>query len=270
MITDEQTNKVYFSEHLTAYKCWRNIETALKEHNVPFGLMPDTKDIWARDFMPIQKGHHSFLGYEYNPDYLQDEQEYITRNVRNCYDFSRKFLTVLDAIIDGGNVIKCGNKIIMTDKLFIENKGKERETFQEYLEELFGCELVIIPWDKEEKYGHSDGMVRYVEPGHVVINHYADFDELLREKIIKALEPHFNQISELHYREYARIKSWAHINFLRVGNIIFVPQMNIASDIMAIEQLQKIYSGCEIVPVEVDGVVKKGGALNCISWNLKE
>ena len=75
MITDEQTNKVYFSEHLTAYKCWRNIETALKEHNVPFGLMPDTKDIWARDFMPIQKGQHSFLGYEYNPDYLQDEQE---------------------------------------------------------------------------------------------------------------------------------------------------------------------------------------------------
>ena len=55
-----------------------------------------------------------------------------------------------------------------------------------------------------------------------------------------------------------------------VGNIIFVPQMNIASDIIAIEQLQNIYSGCEIVPVEVDGVVKKGGALNCISWNLKE
>ena len=37
MITDEQTNKVYFSEHLTAYKCWRNIESALIEHNVPFG-----------------------------------------------------------------------------------------------------------------------------------------------------------------------------------------------------------------------------------------
>ena len=104
----------------------------------------------------------------------------------------------------------------------------------------------------------------------MVINHYADFDELLREKIIKALEPHFKQSSELHYREYARIKSWAHINFLRAGNIIFVPQMNIASYIIAIEQLQNIDNGCEIVPVEVDGVVKKGGALNCISWNLKE
>ena len=41
-------------------------------------------------------------------------------------------------------------------------------------------------------------------------------------------------------------------------------------DSAAIEQLQNIYNGCEIVPVEVDGVVKKGGALNCISWNLKE
>lgn len=270
MITDEQTNKVYFSEHLTAYKCWKNIEIALREHNVPFGFLPGTKDIWARDFMPIQKGQHSFLGYEYNPDYLQNEQEYITRNVRGCYDFSHKYLTVLDAIIDGGNVIKCGNKIIMTDKVFVENKDKDREEFKEYLEEILACELVIIPWDKEEVYGHSDGMVRYVEPGHVVINHYFDFDKSLRMRILNALEPHFDNISELHYGDNARVKSWAHINFLRVGNTIFVPQMGVASDTMAIEQLQDIYSKCKIVPVEVDGVVKKGGALNCISWNIKE
>lgn len=270
MITDEQTNKVYFSKHLTAYKCWRNIETALKEHNVPFGMMSGTKDIWARDFMPIQKEQYSFLAYEYNPDYLREKQDYITRNVRSCYDFSQKYLTVLDAIIDGGNVIKCGDKIIMTDKLFIENKVKGKSDLKEYLQELFGCELVIIPWDKEEEYGHSDGMVRYVEPGHVVINHYADFDEPLRERIIKALEPHFDKISELNYGKSAREKSWAHINFLRVGNTIFVPQMDIASDTIAIDQLQEIYNNCEIVPVEVAGVVKKGGALNCISWNIKE
>lgn len=270
MITDEQTNKVYFSEHLTAYKCWGNIEAALKKHGVAYELMPDTKDIWARDFMPIQKGQHSFLAYEYNPDYLKDEQDYITRNVRGCYDFSRKNLTIADVIIDGGNVIKCGNKIIMTDKLFIENKDKERKALHEYLEEIFACDIVVIPWDTAEDYGHSDGMVRYVEPGHVVINHYADFDESLRTMIIEALEPHFNKISELHYGKNARVKSWAHINFLRVGNIIFVPQMGIASDAMAIEQLQEIYGSCEIVPVEVDGIVKKGGALNCVSWNIKE
>jgi len=137
MITDEQTNKVYFSEHLKAYKCWGNIEAALKKYGVAYGLMPGTKDIWARDFMPIQKGQHSFMSYEYNPNYLKDEQDYITRNVRACYDFSRKYLTVLDAVIDGGNIIKCGDKIIMTDKLFVENKDKERDALKEYIEEVF-------------------------------------------------------------------------------------------------------------------------------------
>ena len=57
MITDEQTNKVYFSEHLTAFKCWRNIETALKEHNVPHGLLPGTNLAWKDiEFMPDVDG----------------------------------------------------------------------------------------------------------------------------------------------------------------------------------------------------------------------
>lgn len=155
--------------------------------------------------------------------------------------------------------------------MFIENEDKDRETLQEYLEELLGCNLVIIPWDREEKCGHSDGMVRYVEPGHVVINNYSDIDEPLRERILKALEPHFEKISELHYGNEARKYSWAHINFLRVGNSIFVPQMGLPSDTIAIEQLREIYRGCDIVPVEeVGSVVKKGGALNCVSWNIKE
>ena len=158
----------------------------------------------------------------------------------------------------------------MTEKLFVENKGKDRETLTEYLEELFACKIVIIPWDTEEKCGHSDGMVRYVEPGHVVINDYGDIDEALRQKLLDALRPHFSKISELHYGDNARKKSWAHINFLRVGNTLFVPQMGIPSDAMAIEQMKDIYQECEIVPVEVDGIVKKGGALNCVSWNIKE
>lgn len=55
MITDDQTNKVYFSEHLRAYKCWKSIKEALLEHEIDFEMLPGTKDIWVRDFMPIQK-----------------------------------------------------------------------------------------------------------------------------------------------------------------------------------------------------------------------
>lgn len=176
----------------------------------------------------------------------------------------------MDVIVDGGNVIKCDEKVIMTDKVFVENKEKDREFLQTVLEESFGCEVVFIPWDRAEKCGHSDGMVRYVEPGHIVINNYADIDEQLRKELLKVLRLHFPKISELQYGKYARMNSWAHINFLRVGNFLLVPQIGIASDTVAIEQLKEIYRDCEVVPCEAKGIVAKGGAFNCVSWNIKE
>lgn len=270
MITDELTNKVYFSEYLKDYKCWKNIKEALHEHEISFEILPGTKDIWVRDFMPIQKDVKSFIGYEYNPDYLKEEQQYITRDVQKCFEFTPNSLMTMDIIVDGGNVIKCNDKVIMTDKVFVENKEKNREFLKTVLEESFGCEVVFIPWDKAEKYGHSDGMVRYVEPGHIVINNYADIDEQLREELLKVLRLHFSKISELQYGKYAQKNSWAHINFLRVGNFLLVPQIGIASDTMAIEQLKEIYRDCEVVPCEAKGIVAKGGAFNCVSWNIKE
>ena len=119
MITDEQTNKVYFSEYLRAYKCWKSIKEALLKHKINFEMLPATKDIWVRDFMPIQKDVKSFIGYEYNPDYLKEEQQYITHDVHNCFEFMHNSLMILDVIVDGGNVIKCDDKVIMTDKVFI-------------------------------------------------------------------------------------------------------------------------------------------------------
>ena len=49
---------------------------------------------------------------------------------------------IMDVIVDGGNVIKCDEKVIMTDKVFVENKEKDREFLQMVLEESFGCEVV--------------------------------------------------------------------------------------------------------------------------------
>ena len=49
--------------------------------------------------------------------------------------------------------------------------------------------------------------------------------------------------------------------------MIFVPQLEIPSDKLAKEQISSIFPDSTIIPVEVKGIVKKGGALNCISWN---
>lgn len=257
---------IYFSKYIKAYKCWNNIKEALEANGVMYGLLPNTKDIWARDYMPAFSGGR-YVFYKYDPDYLQEFKKYITNNIHEVFDFSKDSISKTDLVIDGGNILVCGDKIIMTDKVFVENPNYTREQVVELIEKVFSAKLVIIPWDKEEEYGHADGMVRYVSDNHVLINHYKDIDPVFRLKLLEALKPHFSQISELEYGKAQRSNSWAHINYLQVDNLIFVPQVDIPSDPLAIEQISNVFPNCKVIPVEVKGIVRNGGALNCVSWN---
>ena len=270
VIVPESTSnqKVYFSQHLTAYSCWANIKQALEENGITYGLLPNTKDVWARDYMPAYSNGH-YVSYIYNPDYLQNEKDkkYITDNIPEVFDFSNEDVISTKLVIDGGNVIMCGDKVIMTDKIFVENSSLSKEEVIAEIERAFSAKLVVIPWDKEEEFGHADGMVRYVSENHVLLNQYKDIDPEFRQKLIDALSPYFSEISELEYGKASSSQSWAHINYLQVDNYIFVPQLGIMTDNLALEQISKVFPTSKVVPVEVKGIVKKGGALNCVSWN---
>lgn len=74
MITDNQTSTVYFSD-LLSKKCPilnQHIAEALDENGIHYGYLSETKDIWCRDFMPIQIEEDRFVFYKYTPDYLKD------------------------------------------------------------------------------------------------------------------------------------------------------------------------------------------------------
>ena len=259
--------KVYFSQHLTAYSCWANIKQALEENGITYGLLHKTNDVWARDYLTAYSNGH-YVSYVYYPDYLQNEKDkkYITDNIAEVFDLSNDHVVSTKLVIDGGNVIMCGDKVIMTDKIFHENSSLSKEEVIAEIERAFSAKLVVIPWDKEEEFGHADGMVRYVSDNHVLINQYKDIDPEFRQKLIDALSPYFSEISELEYRKASSSQSWAHINYLQVDNYIFVPQLGIMTDKLALEQISKVFPTSKVVPVEVKGIVKNGGALNCVSW----
>lgn len=257
---------VYFSEHLTAYKCWENIKQSLEENGISYGLLPNTKDLWARDYMPVYSNGH-YVSYVYNPDYLQNDKQYITDNIDDVFDFANDSIVSTKLIIDGGNVILCGDKVIMTDKVLKENSELTKEEIIKEIERAFSAKLVLIPWDTYEEYGHADGMVRFVSDGHILLNQYKDIDPELRQKLLDALSPYFSKISELEYGKVSSTNSWAHINYLQVGKYIFVPQLGIMTDKLAVEQISRIFPDSKVIPVEVKGIVKNGGALNCVSWN---
>jgi agmatine/peptidylarginine deiminase len=268
MITDELTNTVYFSKYLTDYKCYQLLCDEMTARGINHFLLQETKDIWARDFMPIQLSENRYMGYKYNPDYLKNASQYIT-NYANCMPFHPTEWTTTELRIDGGNVIKCANCVIMTDKVLKENPERSHLQILKDLEEVFQTEVVLIPWDTDEPYGHADGMVRYLGGNRVLINNYRDISETFCKSLRGFLEPRF-EVEEITFgKDNQSERTWAYLNYLRVGNVVFLPQLGLKTDALACRQIQNLLPEAEIVPIEVATLPQKGGALNCVSWNVK-
>ncbi len=66
----------------------------------------------------------------------------------------------------------------------------------------------------------------------------------------------------------------AYINFLQTKDLIIIPKLNRDEDIVAFDQISKHYSDYgntkRIAQVDMTEIVKFDGALNCISWTIKE
>lgn len=275
MITHFETNKVFISKGLaSSYKYARvayGLLTAFDNCEVCWGYIPHTESdlhIWARDFMPIQVNKDKFICFSYSPDYLNDFPEYIPQMDKVLESIGGIYIEFSKIILDGGNVISCGDKVLMTDKILRENPTYHKSELMEELSSLLEAEIVLIPWDRYEEYGHSDGMVRYLGHNRVLINNYCDFDRHLRKRLLDILEHHF-EIEELHYSKYTR-NSWAYINFLHLGEHIFIPSLNEENDYEAMSQIQTLFPLCKCHPIPYSSeLVRDGGALNCATWNIQ-
>ena len=172
-------------------------------------------------------------------------------------------------MLDGGNVVKCGDKIVMTDKVFVENKNMSPEGVQWFLEEAFRYEIIFLPWDRYEKYGHSDGIIHYLGDNRVLMTNYADIDKNITKEYLRILEKHFEVIPLTYNVKRKHQRSWAYINFLQIGSLVLVPQLGMPEDEQALEQISNALPDCEVVGIPALEAVRRGGALNCISWNIK-
>jgi len=277
LLADTNTDTVYFSNYLPKQcpNLYKNLKKFLKDNGVDCRLLKYTNDYWCRDYMPIQTEDNRFVSYKYLPNYLNDDEnrKYIT-NVKKVdnIDFLKWGDNVvdLDLIIDGGNVVKCGNKIVMTEKVFVENENKSRDDVQKMLTDAFECEIVFIPWDREEIYGHSDGVIHYLGDNRVLMTNYEQIDTDMTTKFRRVLDEHFDVVSLKYDIEHLDKNSWAYINYLQIGKLVLVPQLGIPEDQQALQQIRAYLPECNVIGVpDAMEAVKQDGALNCISWNIK-
>ena len=272
MNTNFNTNKIYLAKGLTHHvygNVTEHLLSVMDSHDIAWSFLPSTSSplhIWARDYMPVQVNKGKFVRFNYSPDYLKDSPEYKPDTALILSELGIQVINS-DIIVDGGNVISCGDKVIMTDKIIRENPHYHHQTLIDELSQLLEAEIVLIPEDQYDEYGHADGMVRYMGNNSVLLNNYCDFDKTLRKKLLAALSPHFD-ITELHYGSYTKW-SWAYINFLHVGQHIFVPILKDKLAEIAFSQIAEAYPACECHKIwDFDIIVKEGSALNCCTWNI--
>ena len=279
MITDNLTNTVYFSD-LLPKKCPilnQHIAKALEENRIRYAYLSETKDIWCRDFMPIQIDEDRFVFYKYTPDYLQSSYyrrirtnpEKVFQAPQNQPKQVLQNAITIDLVVDGGNVVKCGDTVVMTEKVFAENKDKTRAEVEKILKDAFQSDILFLPWDREETFGHSDGIVHYAGDGKILLTNYDDSSLYYYRRFRKALEKHFEVIPLKYEAKRQHARSWAYINFLQVGKLILVPQLGLEEDEQALEQIGRVLPDYEVIGIPSLEAVRRGGGLNCISWNIK-
>lgn len=276
MLTDRLTNTVYFSS-LLPEKCPvlnAHIVVALQTYGIPYGYLYGTKDIWCRDFMPIQVNAERFVFFKYTPDYLQDKAGLkIQTNPKDVFQNESNHLkkllphsSTIDLVLDGGNVVKCDDVIVMTDKVFVENKDKTPAEVERILKDAFQSEILFLPWDGD-MYGHSDGIVHYAGNNRILITNYKDFSRYYYYRYLKLLEKKYEVMPLKYKTKRFHARSWAYINFLQIGNLVLVPQLGLEEDHQALEQITKALPHHEVIGIPALESVRRGGALNCISWN---
>lgn len=284
MIADWQTNQVYLSRKLIDRfpKTYKSLEEKLKKFNYEPKLLNYTCDIWARDYMPIQVSSNKYLEYRYDPDYLQgNSDEKSTREIKTYPDIVCDSIGLntykTDIILDGGNVVKSENAIVLTDKIIWENRLKYSiSQLTKKLHNLFEVEkVVLIPWDKDCEFGHADGMLRFINNEKVLISgFYEKNNQKLKTSILKELEISRLDWEWLRVSEIEDEKNIAYINFLQTKDFIIVPALNQTEDKIAIEQLSKFFPQYDSIKaienINVVDIAKQQGALNCITWTIKE
>lgn len=253
---------------------YERLSIVLERHRINYHLLPKTKDIWARDYMPIQIGVNDFIQFVYDPDYLMPLEYRCLKSDPDevCVGLNVK-RKKSGLIVDGGNVIRTSNKVLMCEKVFKENPGFSRNEVVKQLEDLFETEQIIfVPWDKHDYTGHADGMVRFVDDDTVIINEPTNENPHFEKQLRSCLKDTGLAIIEIPYTApndptFISAKG-LHLNYLQMNMDVIVPVFNQATDEKALRILENVYKGKRVTTIDCNEIAAEGGVLNCISWNI--
>ena len=258
-------------------ECFNRLISVLKRHGVEFRLLKGTKDIWCKDYMPIQTESGKLIQFRYEPSYLKGNKEWEDsrsdgKEVCRLNGFEPVFSNIN---LDGGNVLLCSGRAIVSDKIFTENpEYTDKEQLVKDLSELLEAEVIIIPAQNGDMTGHADGMVRFVDHNTILGNNRSDeykywtngIEKVLKDYNLKYIDvPFFYNYKDSKHPDHA---IGVYVNYLEVGTLIVLPVFEVEEnkDDEAIAAFKQIFPDKTIETINFNDVALEGGVLNCTTW----
>lgn len=270
---------VYFSSALSRYPdLLDEAASFLKENGVTVKLVEGTKNIWIRDWACLQIGDH-FVKFRYIPDKKYPQLKVLP----SCYEQFDPIHS--NVILDGGNVVKRGDKAILTKKVLKDNPGLNISK----LEKLLEAEITLIPIEPYAPIGHSDGICHFLPNGSILTNNYQTPQKYYREyykRLLGVLKGFsielfpcaYSKCPQMTLKEFRRQYPdgddfnpafGCYINYLEVGNVILLPKFEIVEDEEALTKIKHLYPEYKVKQIDCSDLSMEGGVLRCISWNLR-
>ena len=265
---------------------------------------PTVKDIWIKDWAPIltrdEKGKTTAMKFIYSPAYQSISESKNGNKSGKLLALLLKIPVIeVPLILDGGNFTHNGEGIgIVTNRVISDNEHYSIKEIKNIFYNYLGIEkLIFIPVEPGDITGHTDGSVRFINENSLLVGTYPEIYEesnkLIPQDEYKESNEHMDRIAKTLKSELGKdfriiritnsipCNSFGkndfppafgnYINFVRLGNSIFLPQYNILEDYKAIEVFENNFKDLSIVPVNISGIKElsyEGGVLNCISWIL--
>ena len=262
-----QKYKVYFSYLLCQYSFGTNLTAALDAHNIPYRFLPNAKDIWLRDFMPVRTGSGKLMSFRYEPSYLKNDPDLRTDFRKDLAPQLGLPVTYSNINLDGGNVVfsPSGARVLISDRVFSENLEYPSAALVHELSELLEAEVLIIPSLKSDMTGHADGMARFLDDRTVLCNRPLSSCGF-EQKVKRSVRDYGLDAVNFPFVPTGGISAvGCYLNYLETEQAVFLPVFGIEQDAEAAASARQIFHK-EIVTVNIREIAQQGGCLNCISW----
>ena len=281
-MTDFACNTVFIPACLIRYpETYGRLCSKLSTAGVHVQAIYDTANVWARDYMPVQTPT-GFVKFRY----VKDFEKYPHLHVNDlCWRTLLQGVTISDIALDGGNVVRHGDRILMTEQVFKDNPGVNRTVLLDNLETLLGAEIICIPVEPGDDLGHADGIVHWIDGHRVFVNDYhaAEMVEysrrlagILHENGIEAKKfPNVYyrrpQMSEEDFRRaYPAADDFNpgygyYVNFLQVAGLILFPCFGVQEDACVDCRLDEVWPNIERDAVPCTRLSMEGGLLRCVT-----